>query len=401
MSTATEHGYTPLTIDTAIQYAKGQSYFTQNEEVYGEEIGDGNLNLVFRLTGQDGQRLIIKQALPYAKVIGDSWPLTLDRARIESEVLTIYGTYVPELVPKVLHTDSVQALTVMEDLSHLQIARKALKKGDHFPVLGEAIGRYTAHTLFFTSDFGMNQQDKKQLQKRFCNPDLCKITEELFFTDPFYDVESNSIDEGLQAYVKEHIWNDQTLLFAVAKAKYQFLTKAEALLHGDLHTGSIFADETQTKVIDPEFAFFGPVGFDIGSFLGNLAIAHISQAGYATADDDRQTAKQSLQQQMMSVWKTFEDEYATLWQNHNVEPHASIPGWSEKHIEAIWKDAVRFAGCELIRRTIGLALVEDFESIADKDRKLAAKTAALRVGKHLLLSTNIHTSEAFVKAVVS
>lgn len=33
---------------------------------------------------------------------------------------------------------------------------------------------------------------------------------------------------------------------------------AQALLHGDLHSGSVFANDSGIKVIDPEFAFTGP-----------------------------------------------------------------------------------------------------------------------------------------------
>ncbi|MFA7746590.1 phosphotransferase, partial [Salinicoccus roseus] len=62
-----------------------------------------------------------------------------------------------------------------------------------------------------------------------------------------------------------------------------FLNSAETLVHGDLHTGSIFADEHETKVIDPEFAYFGPIGFDIGQFIANLLLNALSRDG-----DDRQ-----------------------------------------------------------------------------------------------------------------
>ena len=40
------------------------------------EVGDGNLNLVFIVEGPLG-RGIVKQALPYVRLVGDSWPLPL------------------------------------------------------------------------------------------------------------------------------------------------------------------------------------------------------------------------------------------------------------------------------------------------------------------------------------
>ena len=44
-----------------------------------DEVGDGNLNLVFIVKSDKGG-LIVKQALPYVRLVGDSWPLPLTRA---------------------------------------------------------------------------------------------------------------------------------------------------------------------------------------------------------------------------------------------------------------------------------------------------------------------------------
>lgn len=43
------------------------------------EVGDGNLNLVFIVKGAKGG-IVVKQALPYVRMVGESWPLPLDRA---------------------------------------------------------------------------------------------------------------------------------------------------------------------------------------------------------------------------------------------------------------------------------------------------------------------------------
>ena len=51
---------------------------------------------------------------------------------------------------------------------------------------------------------------------------------------------------------------DTPLKLAVQELKACFLSDAEALLHGDLHTGSVLVTPADTRVIDPEFAFYGP-----------------------------------------------------------------------------------------------------------------------------------------------
>ena len=80
--------YESLTKETVISLAIELSLFSSEAPLVCEEIGDGNLNYVFRVTDGSGEKgIIIKQALPYAKVIGESWPLTLKRAKIEASAL--------------------------------------------------------------------------------------------------------------------------------------------------------------------------------------------------------------------------------------------------------------------------------------------------------------------------
>lgn len=70
----------------------------------------------------------------------------------------------------------------------------------------------------------------------------------------------------------------------------RFCERAQALIHGDLHTGSVMVTHDSTQVIDPEFAFYGPMGFDIGAFLGNLILAFFAQDGHADEQNDRKVS---------------------------------------------------------------------------------------------------------------
>lgn len=48
--------------------------------------------------------------------------------------------------------------------------------------------------------------------------------------------------------------------------------------------------QDSTQVIDPEFSFYGPMGFDIGAYLGNLILAFFAQDGHATEGNDRKVS---------------------------------------------------------------------------------------------------------------
>lgn len=387
MALAKETIYEPLTEDTAVQLAVRLQLFADGSRLACKEIGDGNLNLVFRITDREtGQGVIVKQALPYAKVVGESWPLTIKRAMIESGALRVYAKHVPHLVPKLYYADEMYAVTVMEDLSRLSIARSGLIAGESYPLLSRHIGEFMAKTLFFTSDFALGPQGKKALAQQFHNPELCKITEDLVFTDPFFDHETNSFEPELRADV-EQLWQDGLLKLEVAKLKAKFLTQGEALVHGDLHTGSIFAGEQETKVIDPEFAFYGPIGFDIGQFIANLLLNALSR---------EHEGRDVLYRHLEETWAVFRDTFTALWNEHSVEIYTRVPGYLDDSLGRYFEDAVGFAGCELIRRTIGLAHVKDLDGIADDVRRLQAKRNALALGRVLTVNRRTIAATAHI-----
>src|SRR5690242_19151725 len=96
------------------------------------EVGDGNLNLVFIVKGPGGG-VAVKQALPYVRLVGESWPLPLSRAHYEHLALTRHAHLAPGLVPAVIHHDPELALTAMELLEPHIIMRKGLVAGTTYP----------------------------------------------------------------------------------------------------------------------------------------------------------------------------------------------------------------------------------------------------------------------------
>lgn len=148
----------------AVEYARRFGGLKDPQSlVSAEEIGDGNLNLVFKIRDTAGvSRVIVKQALPYVRCVGESWPLTIDRSRIEAETLIVHGEYCPQHTVKVIHHDPELAVMVQEDLSDHVIWRGELVKGKHYPLAASQLGEYLAQSLFHTSDFYQDAQRKNQ-----------------------------------------------------------------------------------------------------------------------------------------------------------------------------------------------------------------------------------------------
>ncbi|WP_226567060.1 S-methyl-5-thioribose kinase [Bacillus stratosphericus] len=365
--------YEELTESSAVALAIRLGLIQESSHLTCTEIGDGNLNYVFHIFDHKHEKgLIMKQALPYAKVVGESWPLTLDRARIESAALIKQSEFAPHFVPVVYYSDTALAVTAMEDLSHLEIVRKGLIAGKHYPHLSRHVGEFLGKTLFYTSDFVTNPKIKKQFVKLFTNPDLCDITEKLVFTDPFFDSETNDFEEELREDAKA-LWADVELQVKAAELKRIFLTSTETLVHGDLHTGSIFTSESETKIIDPEFAFYGPFGFDIGHFIANLLLNALSR--------ENEQEQQPLFNHVVNVWATFKEVFTKAWKEDSIEAFSGSNSFLDTTFDRILKEATGFAGCELVRRTIGFAHAADLDTIPSTSRRLQKKKGALALGK--------------------
>jgi 5-methylthioribose kinase len=193
------------------------------------EVGDGNLNLVFIVNGESGG-VAVKQALPYVRLVGESWPLPLSRAHYEYRALAIQGRLTPGLVPTLLHHDPALALTAMELLEPHIIMRKGLIAGTRYPRFVDDITTFLARTLFFTSDLAVPAAQKKEDIAVFAgNHALCKITEDLIFTDPYCVAEQNRWTAPWLDSTAGHFREDLDLHVAISRLKLKFTPGRVAL----------------------------------------------------------------------------------------------------------------------------------------------------------------------------
>jgi 5-methylthioribose kinase len=373
-----------------------------------EEIGDGNLNLVFLVRGTKGAA-IVKQALPYIRLVGDSWPLPLNRAFFEYHALIRQAERDPGSVPEVLYFDEDQALIVMEFLDQHVILRSMLIAGAHVNNLGTRLGQFIARTAFRGSDLALPIVERKSDTKLFLdNHALCNITESLVFTDPYHNAELNHHNPAVDGVVADLRQNIKLKADAQALLT-KFVANSETMLHGDLHTGSVMCTEDSIRVIDPEFATYGPMGFDLGMMLANLVMAYISQPAHRGAED-----LASYQDWILDVIKdvvaAFNEEFSALWHSERrgvLFPHslfedqqhdASLPLQAKQR--EIWEDALGFCGIEMHRRTLTLAHNADFESIEDASFRGELEAQNLKAGVRLIMERHgIADVDAFLATI--
>lgn len=244
-----------------------------------------------------------------------------------------------------------------------------------YPRAAADLARFCAQTLLGTSDILLPSAERKRLIQRSVNPELCAITENLVFTAPYRDDPSNDVEPHIASEAAE-LRCDGALLERAAELRFRFQTSSEARIHGDLHTGSVMVAPEGTRVIDPEFAFVGPMGFDTGAVVGNLALAHIAHRAQGHDDFAAIVAREAG-----VFWDELEESLARLWPVE--EP------WRERFTAKLLDDTARFGGAKMIRRIVGLAHVTDVTGIVDRGERRRAQVDVLAGGRALLLADGV------------
>jgi 5-methylthioribose kinase len=269
--------------------------------------------------------------------------------------------------------------------------RKPLVACQRFPHFAEHISTFMAATLFYTSDLYKTGLEKKTLQAQFINPHLNKIQEDFVYTNPYMESPENRWNPELESEVKTVRANTQ-LKLAIAEMKDQYMTRGQALIHSDLHTGSIMVNADDTRVIDPEFTFYGPMGFDVGALFANLVLNALSHFAHTPDVQVRAEYQAYLLDVVQKIWTQFAQKFEALWIEHNrgeLVPNAywQYPGGDEafqqfrrRYLLDLLQDTAGHGACEMLRRMMGIVSVSDIQSIADLKQRAVAERYAIRIG---------------------
>ncbi|MDO9398276.1 MAG: S-methyl-5-thioribose kinase [Herbiconiux sp.] len=356
------------------------------------EVGDGNLNLVFVLTDAHGASVVLKQSLPHVRT-DPSWPMTRERSAREATVLGRHVLADPAHVPAFHDFDHAHFVLAIENLSDHRVWRSELNEGRVHEYAAAEMGEYVARTAFATSPAGLDPLEHKRLVAAAVNPELAQITEDLVFTEPYIEHAHNAVLPANEADVAE-LRADRALVREMGLAKWRFMTTAQSLIHGDLHTGSVFvraggssasaasipdAPAASVRAFDSEFGFVGPTGFDLGALWGNFVLA--AARAEALGSPERAELILSLPGQL---WSAFESTYRALWPTR-IDPRVWGDDVLGHLLASIRDDAAVFAAAKSIRRIVGFAKASDIETLPPELRARAAR-GVLRAGRALALT---------------
>ena len=359
-----------LDCDEVISYVKEKNLFSENADLTVKEIGDGNINYIFKVKNKiDGKSIVLKQADKLLRSSGR--PLDLTRSKIEANILRIENNLAPHFVPEIYFYDEIMCVLAMEDISEYKNLRTELIAGKVFLNFADNISEFLSRTLLLTTDLFMNKFEKKKNVKEFINPELCDISECLVFTEPYDNNRNrNIITAGNEEFVENILYKNEDLHFAILKLREKFMNYSQSLIHGDLHSGSIFINEKGIKIIDPEFSFYGPMAYDIGNVIGNLYFPLYRAKFFMEDSKEKEEFINWLEKCILDIPILFSEKCKLLWEKYSKDKLLKNKKFRDYYIENIVKDSLAYAGTEIIRRTVGDAKVLELTSLENSEKKL-------------------------------
>lgn len=354
--------------------------FDNKNHLVISEIGDGNINYVHQVMDRiTDKSAVVKQADKYLRSSGRL--LDLSRNRIEAEILRIQNDLAPEYIPEVYDYNEKMAALTMENISEYKNMRYELIDKQIFQNFSEEISDFLAKVLIPTTDLVLDSAVKKNQVKSFTNIDMCDISENLVLTEPYDNYRNqNIVTSGNEEFVKSHLYEDDQLHAEVAWLRNNFMNNAQALIHGDLHTGSIFINQSGIKIIDPEFAYYGPMGYDIGNVLAHLyfpIVLNLTDENVDTSFNDwLLNSSKEIYDQVLEKLNIVYDEVVVkkIYKNKK---------FKKDYLADIMSDALGYAGTEIIRRVVGDSKVKEL-SLISAEKKLSAERVLINFGIQLI-----------------
>lgn len=348
-----------------------------------EEDGDGYVNYIFRIQSRKAA-YVLKQSRPYGRVT--SFPMGVYRNELEYDAMRIYYAISPEYVPRLYFHDPVNYIFVMEDVSRLKVARFQLVDRKMFPRMGQQVGEFMGRTAFYTSEYYLPREKFREIACRFDNSPMRRIMEEGIFVDRFNQPTEVIYGPEFAAFM-DSLSEDTRFETERFKLRRKYMSHADCLIHADLHTSNVLVSDEEMKVIDMEFCFVGPFGYDLGYMIGNL-ISQYAAAAYKPyeSEEARKRFKAYILATIRSLYQNFQEHFILSWNEDVKDEYRNQQGLLQSILEEIMVDVPGYACCVNWFRATAQIGYPEFDVIKDLDLKKKAVGLSLMIGWEFMFS---------------
>lgn len=250
-----------------------QDYLRETGWLVGEEVmavskaGEGNMNVIVRVTLASGKSLILKQSRPYVNKF-PSIPAPPERIETEHAFYQAVRRYpdLSDFIPRVIGFDRTNRILALEDLG----------EGKDYTFLYQKEGLWPGNLNLDAIRFLSILHHLPVPERYPSNLALRQLNAEHLFDFPYradHGFDLDKVQLGLEDLARPYR-EDRFLRESIQELKRIYLGKGGLqLLHGDYFPGGWLQSGQGFKVIDPEFSFIGPAEYDLGVMMAHLYMA--------------------------------------------------------------------------------------------------------------------------------
>lgn len=251
-------------------YLKEQGWLQPEEYITNtEKPGEGNMNFTLRVVAGN-RSFIIKQSRGYV----EKYPQVEAPEKRALQEAKFYATAAKDsqlkaMMPRLIAVDEINNVLLLEDLG----------TGRDYTFVYEKGKELEEPELFQFIDFAAQLHTKMTTataEEKITNRAMRTLNHEHIFVFPYLENNGINLDDILPglASIGESFKKDTELQKHLKPLGERYLADGNHLLHGDYFPGSWLKTDGGSKVIDPEFCFFGIPEFEIGVTIAHLKMAN-------------------------------------------------------------------------------------------------------------------------------
>jgi 5-methylthioribose kinase len=373
-----------------------------------EADGDGYVNHIYRVWNDAGDSVIVKQAKPFLKMLGEGvFPMPVERNSSEVDIIKIRSAIVPQYIPKLLYADRDNNLFISEDCGRLGIMRFGISKGRRYPGFPRMMGEFIAKCNFYTSEIYMDQRVHKELGRKFTSPFMSLIMEDILFLrktllDDVYRGVKSAAPDVVHKLASDSFWGRREVRIELMRLRDIYMKKQECLVHGDLHTSNTMIEGDEMKIIDMEYTHMGPFSSDSGYLLGNLVYTYDT---WFYHDEWTEGKRKSFRDEVLRYIRDTLSEYLRVftecWKLDAKDMFREYPEYLADVLSAYLKEVCGFMGSQACSRVGGFSETYDFDVVRDPKGRNRARAMVMATAYNMIMRRNEMTSPEDIVDLIS
>ena len=364
-----------------------------------EGEGEGHINYVFKVKGLM-RSYVLKQGLTDPRNLKGDTTVAAYRNEAECDTIRILHEIVPEYVPEILYQDKENHIFIMEYIENLKAVRFQLIKENQIANLGLEVGDFLARSAFYTSEFYLDRARFRSLQSRFENTELRQIMEDGIFLNRFgTDLDQDAYNQWERF---RQITDDPACQTNRLALRRTFMTHSDCLIHADFHTSNVFLSDEGLKMLDFEFSFMGPFGYDMGYFTGSLIAAYCAACFKEyPSEAERKQCKVYLLYTIKMLLESYNHTFINCWNTDAKDEYKGQEGLQKIILTEMLQDSVGYTAITNWCRTTDTWSLPEYRAIEDEDDRKFAMTMAVLLDHELLINRkNLEKTDDFIDMII-